>query len=154
MNPCRKPGPRSRVRFRGAGSLQGHQAWYARIAKYHDEMYSRDRPSKAGAFLDDLFRRRGPVLQALDVACGTFALDLALVRRGYSIIGRDLSGAMLTIAKHNLRAEGLHATIEQGDMRDSRQDGSWTPSSAWAPRLTISFLSGKLAAPSSAFVEA
>lgn len=71
-------------------------------------------------FVHELFRRHGPVHDVLDVACGTFALDLPLVRRGYRVVGRDLSSDMIRIARRNLRDEGVQANLGVGDMQSIR----------------------------------
>jgi SAM-dependent methyltransferase len=76
------------------------------------------RPTKAAEALHDLFRRRGPVGRILDVACGTFSIDLGLIRRGYAVVGRDLSTDMIRRARRRLRETGLQADVALGDMRD------------------------------------
>ncbi len=113
-------GSSSRVRFSGSERGGGHQGWFRLVAGYYDRLYDSRRTASAYAFLHDLFRRRGPVGSVLDVACGTFALDLPLARRGYEVVGRDLSEAMLAVARRNLAAAGRAADLAQGDMRSLR----------------------------------
>ncbi len=108
----------SRVRFLGSEAGRAHQGWYRILAEHYDHL-SRpaDRDRAAYLFLVDLFRRHGPIRAVLDVACGTFALDLRLVKRGVHVTGRDLSGDMLAAARRNLQAAGMDADLAKADMR-------------------------------------
>lgn len=106
-----------RVRFLGSEADRAHEGWYGVLAAHYDRLYDSKRVAKAYPFLHDLFRRRGPVKDVLDVACGTFALDLPLLRRGYRIVGRDRSEAMLSQSRRNLQASGRTADLAKGDMR-------------------------------------
>ncbi len=107
-----------RVRFSGSEAGRAHQGWYRTLANHYDHL-SRpaDRDEAAYLFLVDLFRRHGPIQEVLDVACGTFALDLRLVKRGIRVTGRDLSRDMLASARRNLRAAGKDADLAKADMR-------------------------------------
>ena len=53
----------------------------------------------------------------LDVACGTFSIDLGLVERGYRVVGRDRSDDMIRIARRNLRHRRAAADVATADMR-------------------------------------
>jgi len=110
------------VRFSGSRKGLGHQGWYRAIGPYYDHLYDPRRAANAYPFLHDLFRRRGPVRDVLDVACGTFALDMGLAKRGYRIVGRDLSEAMLATARRKVAGAGVHADLALGDMRNLRLD--------------------------------
>ncbi len=116
----RSSGSSSRVRFSGSSRGLGHQGWYRAAATYYDRLYDPRRTARAYAFFQDLFRRHGPVRTILDVGCGTFAVDLPLVRRGYRVVGTDLSGSMLRVARRNLRQAGFRADLARGDMRTLR----------------------------------
>ncbi len=118
----RSSGSSSRVRFSGSERSQAHARWYRTVAEHYDHLYDPGRVTKAYPFLHDLFRRRGPVLEVLDVACGTFALDLPLLRRGYRVTGRDASAEMLRIARRRLEESGRSADLGQADMRSLRLD--------------------------------
>jgi SAM-dependent methyltransferase len=67
--------------------------------------------------LDAILRRHAPGIEVLDVACGTFALDLPLLVRGYHIVGRDLSPAMVAQAHRTLRSSRGQSDVGRGDMR-------------------------------------
>ena len=116
----RSSGSASRVQFLGSERGRSHQAWYRLPADYYDHLYDPRRVPSAYLFLHDLFRRRGPVTSVLDIACGTFAVDLPLVKRGYEVVGRDLSEPMLRAARRNLREAGRSADVAHGDMRSLR----------------------------------
>ena len=106
-----------RVRFSGSELGRAHARWYRTIADHYDALYDARRVERAYPFLHDLLRRYGPVVNVLDVACGTFALDLPLLRRGYRVIGRDLSKDMIRVARHRLAGAGRTADVGVADMR-------------------------------------
>jgi len=56
----------------------------------------------------------------LDVATGTADLAIALARQGNSVVGIDLSAAMVALARHKVRRAGLEPAISivQGDALD------------------------------------
>jgi len=72
---------------------------------------------RAVPFLHSLLRRHGPVVDVLDVACGTFALDLPLLKPGYRVVGRDISPDMIRVARRRLAASRRIADVGIADMR-------------------------------------
>ncbi len=110
----------SRVRFLGSEQDQAHRAYYRFLADHYDAIYGEPRYGLAYPFLQSLFRRRGPVVNVLDVACGTFGLDIPLVKRGYHVVGRDVSNDMLRVARRSLAKAGRIADVAPGDMRNLR----------------------------------
>jgi SAM-dependent methyltransferase len=108
------------VRFLGSERGNAHDRWYRAIAPYYDQLYDRLRTAPADAFLRQLFSRYAPIREVLNVACGSFALDLPLVRRGYHVVGRDRSKAMLRVARGALKAVGRNADLGEADMRTLR----------------------------------
>lgn len=54
----------------------------------------------------------------LDVGCGTGQHAIELSRRGYEVVGLDLSLAMLARASDDAQDEGQHINFVQGDMRE------------------------------------
>lgn len=116
--PRRSSASSLRVRFSGSDAGPSHEGWFRVLAEEYDHLYdSAKRDRGAYLFLHDLFRRHEPVRDVLDVACGTFTLDLPLVTRGYRVVGRDLSEPMLRVARRNLRAAGKDADLGRADMR-------------------------------------
>jgi len=110
-------GSSSHVRFSGSERDNAHDRWYRAVAPYYDQLYDRSRTARAYPFLQHLFLRYGPIHEVLDVACGSFALDLPLVRRGYEVVGRDRSKDMLRVARGALKAVGRNADLDEADMR-------------------------------------
>jgi len=105
------------VRFLGSEAGTAHQAWYRSFAKDYSSLYDAHRDETAAAFLDRLFRRTGRIHNVLDVACGTFSINLGLIERGYHVVGRDLSEAMIRVARRNVRSQVATADVARGDMR-------------------------------------
>lgn len=115
--PRRSSAWSSRVRFSGASSGNAHRAWYRAFAEEYDRLYEPMRNAKAAAFLHALFHRHGGVHDVLDVACGTFGVDLGLANRGYRLVGRDLSPDMVRVAHGKMRKARARADVAVGDMR-------------------------------------
>ncbi len=113
----RSSGSSSRVRFLGSDRGHAHRAWYTTVADHYDHLYKPQRIARSYPFLQDLFRRRGPIRDILDVACGTLSLDLPLLKRGYRVTGIDASRDMLRVARHALAEAGLAAELRHGDLR-------------------------------------
>jgi len=105
------------VRFSGSESGKGHARWYRTIAEHYDPLYDPHRVERAAPFLRALFRRHGPVVDVLDVACGTFALDLPLLKHGYRVVGLDASRDMLRVARRSVARERGAADVRVADMR-------------------------------------
>ncbi len=61
----------------------------------------------------------------LELACGTGRVLLPLARKGYQVVGVDVSAAMLEVARRKVAAEGLEerVTLVQQDMRELDLDG-------------------------------
>ncbi|HET7589834.1 MAG TPA: methyltransferase domain-containing protein [Solirubrobacterales bacterium] len=53
----------------------------------------------------------------LDLACGSGRHSLELVRRGFSVVGVEIGGELVEIARRDAEAEGLEAEFVQGDLR-------------------------------------
>jgi SAM-dependent methyltransferase len=54
----------------------------------------------------------------LDLACGTGRHSLELVRRGFSVVGSEISPELVAIAREEASAQGLEATFLEGDLRE------------------------------------
>jgi SAM-dependent methyltransferase len=104
----------------GNESGRAHREWYRHIAEHYDSLYAVGRDEKAIAFLHRLFQHGGEVRNVLDVACGTFSIGFGLIHHGYRVVGRDLSGDMVRVARMNLRKHHMTADVRQADMRDLR----------------------------------
>lgn len=92
--------------------------WYS-TPEWYDILYDVDTRREV-EFLGDVMdcygssrARRGKRVRALEPACGSGRLVAALARRGYSVVGFDLSPEMVAYAKQRLRAAGLRARVER-----------------------------------------
>jgi len=63
--------------------------------------------------------------RVLDVGCGPGRHSLALARRGFDVVGVDLSPDFVTLARDAAAAEGLGVCFEQGDVRTLACDGEF-----------------------------
>ena len=81
---------------------------YEAFASYYDGLMQNVDYEKRAEYFCSLAERVGhtPGL-ALDLACGTGSLTLALARRGWDIYGVDASPAMLSVAQEKAAQEGV-----------------------------------------------
>src|SRR5437867_10934308 len=86
------------VRFSGTERGSAHARWYQTIADHYDKMYDPKRATRAYSFLRHLFLRYAVGPEVLDVACGPFAIDVPLVKRGYHVAGLARAGASVGVA--------------------------------------------------------
>lgn len=72
--------------------------------------------------LEEAFGRfaSGSVRTVLDLGAGTGNHALTLVRRGYELVGVDLAGEMVEIARRKAAEEGLEIDFREGDLRTVR----------------------------------
>ena len=54
----------------------------------------------------------------LDLACGSGRHSLELVKRGFSVVGSEISPELVAIAREEAAAQGLDATFLEGDLRE------------------------------------
>ena len=66
-----------------------------------------------------------PGERILDVGCGPGRHALALARRGFDVVGVDLSPDFIDLPRRAAAAEGLAARFEVLDVRDSAFDGEF-----------------------------
>ncbi len=70
---------------------------YASLAGFYDQVMPEEEYLLWAECCDSLFRPRG-IRTVLDLACGTGRLSWLLARKGYEVIGVDLSCEMLSVA--------------------------------------------------------
>ncbi|HIC94522.1 MAG TPA: class I SAM-dependent methyltransferase [Anaerolineae bacterium] len=69
-------------------------------------------------YLDRVLERHGFAGEsALDLACGTGTMALAMAEKGWRVQGLDASAAMLAQARRKAREAGARVEFMQGDMR-------------------------------------
>ncbi len=93
------------------------QAQYTAIAPYYDRLNGADYDALC-AFLCEAMRTYGSGKEhlVLDLACGTGAISRRLAKKGYDVIGVDLSPEMLSCARDRAQ-EGEKILYLQQDMR-------------------------------------
>jgi SAM-dependent methyltransferase len=63
--------------------------------------------------------------RVLDLACGSGRHSLELVRRGFDVVGADISPQLLEIARRDAEAEALDATFVEADLRELEFDAEF-----------------------------
>ena len=93
-------------------------AMFERFASVYDELNVNQPPEEAAGFvLSKLGSSRG---QLVDLACGTGKISAILAKKGYNVIGMDISEDMLNCAYSNCAAAGARVTFIKGDLRKFR----------------------------------
>lgn len=91
---------------------------YGNIAKYYDLMMAETDYSAIADRICGYFGERGPVKTVADIGCGTGKLTVELKKRGYDVIGADISEEMLAVAEKNARDAGEKIRFVRQDMRN------------------------------------
>jgi len=89
---------------------------YRSLASVYDRLSTVDYTLWAD-FLEGIFDASGQrVNKVFDLACGTGSMSLELARRGYQVVGADLSAEMLSVAENKLRP--FRVPLFKADMRN------------------------------------
>lgn len=96
--------------------------WYR---EFFDDLYLQvyqpfEKPERVRSEVDFIVRTLGLPKGAkiLDLCCGQGRHSLELARRGYEVVGVDLSEALLYVAKKRAEQEGLKVVFLHCDMRE------------------------------------
>lgn len=93
---------------------------YRDLAPFYDAMNSEISYEEWSSAVDAALRRfhPAPVSCILDLGCGTGSMTIALAKRGYDLVGLDLSAEMLSVACSRAEAENVADRIQwtQQDM--------------------------------------
>src|SRR5437016_14512065 len=94
--------------------------WFDAVAEYLGPAYLRNAFTKGteqevGFLVDALELTAG--MRVLDVGCGPGRHSLALARRGFTVVGVDISETFVRLARQAAEAEGLPATFVRADAR-------------------------------------
>src|SRR5262249_25794605 len=109
-------------------------AWFNPIAEHLGPAYWAPDTGRVMAFtkgteqeVDHLVGALGlaPGDRVLDVGCGPGRHALALARRGYEVVGVDLSPDFIALAREAADTEGLPATFEVVDVRNLDYDAEF-----------------------------
>jgi ubiquinone/menaquinone biosynthesis C-methylase UbiE len=89
---------------------------FINVAPFYDELMS-DVPYERWAdYLEELFDKRNVFPRTiLDIGCGTGAITLEMVERGYECVGVDISEPMLAQARKSLSETDLEAEFHRQD---------------------------------------
>ena len=85
---------------------------YLKIYAHRDENEAREQVD----FLEDVLTPEAGE-SILDLGCGTGRHSIELAKRGYRVVGLDLSAYFLSIARRSSLKDGVHVHFLRGDMR-------------------------------------
>ncbi len=89
---------------------------YNDFAEVYDKLQDADY-EKFVDYYEQIFKKLGKAPKlVLDLACGTGNITIPMAKRGYDMIGLDLSCEMLNIARDKAMAEGLDILFLNQDM--------------------------------------
>lgn len=91
---------------------------YGKLAKVYDYLMSGVNYDEWADYICDIagkFEMRPRII--LDLACGTGNSSLSLAKKGYRVIGVDLSPEMLDVAQKKAAAENIQLDLFEQDMR-------------------------------------
>lgn len=96
----------------------------AKASHYNKESESYDAFNEAhsaliNATLEKILKKYD-VTSVLDLTCGTGSQVFWLARCGFTVVGSDINGKMLKIAKEKARHEAIDITFIKGDMRTTQ----------------------------------
>lgn len=87
---------------------------FDKMGKYWDILTSTHPTEKEVEFIEKVGDSKS---LTLDLCCGTGRHDVLLVKKGWQIVGADLSGNLLQIAKNKMRKEGVSFPIVRCEMQ-------------------------------------
>jgi len=92
--------------------------WYA--SAFKPEMADMTWAENTGREVDRLVRMLRPKgsERILDLACGNGRHALELTRRGFDVVGVELAGPLVEVAREDAAKEGLEVTYVQADLRE------------------------------------
>jgi len=95
---------------------QWYQELYEDFANYNKESYTQSTRSEVDFIEGEINRDHSK--RILDVGCGNGRHTLELARRGYEVVGIDLSEPMLAQGRRVAKAENLTVDLVQRDARE------------------------------------
>lgn len=92
--------------------------WYEQ-PWYYDAVFDEGTAEEA-AFLERVFDKHGQSRgrRALEPACGSGRLMIAMARRGFDVTGFDLAQGMIDLAKQRVADAGIDARLDRKSMSD------------------------------------
>ncbi|MGD0728797.1 MAG: class I SAM-dependent methyltransferase [Candidatus Micrarchaeaceae archaeon] len=90
---------------------------YSKLVEYYEVL--EEGGADRNSFLEKILKNY-KANKVLDFTCGTGVQTLWLTKKGYNVIGSDISSAMLKIAKQKAKDAKLNVKFYKGDMRSSK----------------------------------
>lgn len=90
---------------------------YKKYARYYDLFYEKKDYPKEASFIDEILKKH-KCRKVIDVGCGTGRHAIPLAKKGYAIMGVDVSKEMLKIARENAERENVRVDFRTADMRN------------------------------------
>jgi SAM-dependent methyltransferase len=95
--------------------------WYEELfqdygMKYDDENFTRGTVGECDFIEEEIGRKKD--VKILDIGCGTGRHALELAKRGYDIVGIDLSASLLQRAREKAAERGLRVDFRRHDARE------------------------------------
>jgi len=91
---------------------------YNKEAEHYDA-FNEKNSATINQFIEKTFEKQ-KIKTVLDLACGTGSQVFWLIKRGFEVVGVDISSKMLKIAKEKAQKEKLDITFIKGDMRSTQ----------------------------------
>ena len=93
---------------------------FGQYAIFYDLLYSDKDYEGECDFIEEIFKKYSDKKpkSILDIGCGTGGHLVPLVKRGFSLIGLDISSTMLKLAHEKLNKLGLSAELYKKDIKD------------------------------------
>lgn len=96
---------------------QWYEALFENYAnKYEEEVFTKGTIGECDFIEKEI--KGNKKLKILDIGCGTGRHSIELTKRGYNVMGVDLSASMLKKAKENAEKKGLKINFEKHDARN------------------------------------
>lgn len=91
---------------------------YEALASFYDGLNPDVNYREWADFVEDIFKKYGKIetKMVLDLACGTGSMSVELAKKGYEVIGVDLSPEMLMISQQKAYEEGQSILFLNQDM--------------------------------------
>ena len=107
--------------------------WYRKIwtLDIQDQSWVEDTERQVDFLVKTLKQRGGE--RILDLACGFGRHSLALARRGFGVIGVDITAEYVGYANETARKEGLNARFICRDIREVSYENAFDVVRGWVP---------------------
>lgn len=91
---------------------------YGHMATVYDRLMADSPYGEWLDFAEGVWAKKGKPRRVIDLGCGTGNIAIPLAKRGYQVIGVDLSAEMLAVAYDKMRREQAQVLWVEQDMRE------------------------------------